>query len=85
MPEDDVTLFGKLKSKLPFYVGGEDCFCLRRNPGGNFGALDRQAILEAGLTLMMASEPAIVAKRGSRTCSAARSRAGVSQAGRSRR
>ena len=52
---------GKLKSKLPFYVGGEDCFCLRRNPGGNFGALDRQAILEAGLTLMMASEPAIVA------------------------
>ena len=52
---------GKLKSKLPLYVGGEDCFCLRRNPGGNFGALDRQAILEAGLTLMMASEPAIVA------------------------
>ena len=52
---------GKLKSKLPFYVGGEDCFCLRRNPGGNFGALDRKAILDAGLTLMMASEPAIVA------------------------
>ncbi len=21
-----------LKAKLPFYVGGEDCFCLRRNP-----------------------------------------------------
>ena len=52
---------GRLKSKMPLYVGGEDCFCLRRNPGGNFGALDRQAILEAGLTLMMASEPAIVA------------------------
>jgi 7,8-dihydropterin-6-yl-methyl-4-(beta-D-ribofuranosyl)aminobenzene 5'-phosphate synthase len=52
---------GKLKSKMPFYVGGEDCFCLRRNPGGNFGALDRSAILEADLTLMMASEPAIIA------------------------
>jgi len=52
---------GKLKPKLPFYVGGEDCFCLRRNPGGNFGALDRKAILDADLTLMMASEPAIVA------------------------
>jgi 7,8-dihydropterin-6-yl-methyl-4-(beta-D-ribofuranosyl)aminobenzene 5'-phosphate synthase len=52
---------GKLRPKLPFYVGGEDCFCLRRNPGGNFGALDRQAILDADLTLMMASEPAIVA------------------------
>jgi len=52
---------GKLKSRLPFYVGGEDCFCLRRNPGGNFGALDRKAILDADLTLMMAAEPAIVA------------------------
>lgn len=52
---------GKLKPKLPFYVGGEDCFCLRRNPGGNFGALDRQAILDADLTLMMAAEPAVVA------------------------
>jgi len=50
-----------LKPKLPFYVGGEDCFCLRRNPGGNFGALDRQAILDADLSLMMAEEPAIVA------------------------
>jgi 7,8-dihydropterin-6-yl-methyl-4-(beta-D-ribofuranosyl)aminobenzene 5'-phosphate synthase len=50
-----------LKKKMPLYVGGEDCFCLRRNPGGNFGALDRKAILDADLTLMMASEPAIVA------------------------
>ncbi len=52
---------GKLKRKMPFYVGGEDCFCLRRNPGGNFGALDRKAILDADLMLMMAAEPAIVA------------------------
>jgi 7,8-dihydropterin-6-yl-methyl-4-(beta-D-ribofuranosyl)aminobenzene 5'-phosphate synthase len=52
---------GALKSKMPFYVGGEDTFCLRRNPGGNFGALDRKAILDADLTLMMAAQPAIVA------------------------
>jgi 7,8-dihydropterin-6-yl-methyl-4-(beta-D-ribofuranosyl)aminobenzene 5'-phosphate synthase len=52
---------GKLKPKLPFFVGGEDCFCLRRNPGGNFGALDRRAILDADLMLMMATEPALVA------------------------
>ena len=52
---------GVLKAELPFYVGGEDCFCVRKNPGGNFGALDRQAILDADLSLMMASEPAIVA------------------------
>lgn len=51
----------RLKQKTPLFIGGEDCFCLRRNPGGNFGALDRKAILDAGLTLMMASEPAVVA------------------------
>ncbi len=51
----------ELKKKLPFYVGGEDCFCWRRNPGGNFGALDRKAILDADLMLMMAEEPAVVA------------------------
>ena len=52
---------GKLKGKLPFYVGGEDAFCLRKNPGGNFGALDRRAILDADLSLMMADGSAIVA------------------------
>ena len=50
-----------LKSKLPFYVGGEDTFCMRRNAGGQFGALDRKAILDADLSLMMAAEPAVVA------------------------
>lgn len=50
-----------LKPKLPFYCGGEDTFCIRRNPSGQFGALDRQAIIDANLTLMMASEPALVA------------------------
>jgi 7,8-dihydropterin-6-yl-methyl-4-(beta-D-ribofuranosyl)aminobenzene 5'-phosphate synthase len=52
---------GKLKPSLPFYVGGEDCFCVRSYPFGNYGALDRKAILDADLTLMMAAEPAIVA------------------------
>ncbi|MGE3248008.1 MAG: MBL fold metallo-hydrolase [Beijerinckiaceae bacterium] len=55
---------GKLKSGIPFFVGGEDCFCLRRNPGGSFGALDRKAIKEADLALMMAEGPAIVAGHG---------------------
>jgi 7,8-dihydropterin-6-yl-methyl-4-(beta-D-ribofuranosyl)aminobenzene 5'-phosphate synthase len=52
---------GKLKKEIPFYCGGEDAFCIRRNPGGQFGALDRKAILDSGLTLMMAPEPAIIA------------------------
>ncbi|MBR0698241.1 MBL fold metallo-hydrolase [Bradyrhizobium lablabi] len=50
-----------LKKEIPFYVGGEDAFCLRRNVEGEFGALDREAILYSGLTLMMASEPGVVA------------------------
>ena len=52
---------GKLKGKLPFYVGGEDAFCLRKNPGGNFGALDRRAIMDADLALMLSEGPALVA------------------------
>ncbi len=52
---------GKLKDKLPFYVGGEDAFCLRKNPGGNFGALDRRAIMDSDLALMLSEGPAVVA------------------------
>jgi 7,8-dihydropterin-6-yl-methyl-4-(beta-D-ribofuranosyl)aminobenzene 5'-phosphate synthase len=52
---------GKLKKKLPFFVGGEDCFCTRENVLGQFGALDRKAIMDADLALMMAEGPAIVA------------------------
>ena len=52
---------GKLKGKLPFYVGGEDAFCLRKNPGGNFGALDRRAIMDADLALMLSEGPALIA------------------------
>jgi 7,8-dihydropterin-6-yl-methyl-4-(beta-D-ribofuranosyl)aminobenzene 5'-phosphate synthase len=51
----------KLKRALPLFVGGEDAFCIRRNAGGNFGALDRRAILDAGLALMTAEGPALIA------------------------
>jgi 7,8-dihydropterin-6-yl-methyl-4-(beta-D-ribofuranosyl)aminobenzene 5'-phosphate synthase len=53
---------GKLKSRLPLFVGGEDCFCTRTySNGGQYGALDRKAIIDANLLLMMAEQPAIVA------------------------
>lgn len=56
---------GRLKRNLPLFVGGEDCFCIRRrDSGGNFGALDRRAIIEAELALMMAEGPALVADHG---------------------
>lgn len=52
---------GALKKEIPLYVGGEDAFCIRRNAEGQFGAIDRKAVLDSGLMLMMASEPAVVA------------------------
>ena len=52
---------GKLRAKLPFFVGGEDCFCVRTAGGAQFGALDRTAIMDADLSLMMAEGPSIVA------------------------
>jgi 7,8-dihydropterin-6-yl-methyl-4-(beta-D-ribofuranosyl)aminobenzene 5'-phosphate synthase len=52
---------GKLKRALPFFVGGEDCFCTRETAAGQYGALDRKAILDADLSLMMAEGPAVVA------------------------
>lgn len=55
---------GVLKRKLPLFVGGEDCFCIRRTPAGSFGALDRTAIMEADLALMLAEGPALVADHG---------------------
>jgi len=52
---------GKLKSGLPFFVGGEDCFCMRETDAGQYGALDRKAIMDANLSLMMGEGPAVVA------------------------
>jgi 7,8-dihydropterin-6-yl-methyl-4-(beta-D-ribofuranosyl)aminobenzene 5'-phosphate synthase len=52
---------GKLKKNLPFFVGGEDCFCARESGFGQYGALDRKAILDAELALMMAEGPAVIA------------------------
>jgi 7,8-dihydropterin-6-yl-methyl-4-(beta-D-ribofuranosyl)aminobenzene 5'-phosphate synthase len=52
---------GKLKGNMPFFVGGEDCFCTRENIFGQFGTLDRKAIIDSNLSLMMAPMPALVA------------------------
>lgn len=58
----------KLKPKLPLYVGGEECFCSREWTGppvrGDFGALDRQALQGANLSVIYAAGPALVADHG---------------------
>ena len=58
----------KLKPKLPFYVGGEDCFCTRQWTGppapGDFGALDRRALRDANLSVTYAEGLSLVADHG---------------------
>ncbi len=59
---------GKLKPKLPTYIGGEEAFCSREWTAppvrGDFGALDRKAIEDANLTVTFAEGPALVADHG---------------------
>ena len=56
---------GKLKSKIPFYVGGEECFCAREWVApplpGNFGVLDRTALEDADVTVTFAESAATIA------------------------
>jgi 7,8-dihydropterin-6-yl-methyl-4-(beta-D-ribofuranosyl)aminobenzene 5'-phosphate synthase len=56
---------GKLKARLPLYVGGEECFCSREWTAppvrGNFGALDRRALEEADVAVVFAEGPTLVA------------------------
>ena len=57
---------GKLKAKLPIYIGGEEAFCSREWTAppvrGDFGALDRKALEDANLTVTYAEGPALVAR-----------------------
>lgn len=56
---------GRLKKGLPFYLGGEECFCTREagvgDSAGDFGSLDRQAIANAGLKVLYADQPSVIA------------------------
>jgi len=56
----------KLKPALPFYLGGEECFCARESGPAdaprNFGVLDRHAIAEANLKVLYAQKPSLVAQ-----------------------
>ena len=58
----------RLKAKLPLYVGGEECFCSRQWTAapvrGDFGALDRQALKDANLSITYAEGPSLIADHG---------------------
>lgn len=59
---------GKLRPKLPLYVGGEDCFCAREWTAppvkGDFGVIDRRALEEADLVVTSTERPSLVADHG---------------------
>jgi 7,8-dihydropterin-6-yl-methyl-4-(beta-D-ribofuranosyl)aminobenzene 5'-phosphate synthase len=55
---------GQLRSELPLYLGGEECFCTRELIVGKpeaFGSLDRKALADANVKVMFAETPAVVA------------------------
>lgn len=55
---------GQLRPHLPLYLGGEGCFCTREWIIGkpqDFGYLDRRALAEAKLAVMLAERPSVVA------------------------
>lgn len=58
----------KFKSELPFYLGGEECFCSREaGPAAApvfFGALDRKAIADARVRVVLAEQPSLLADHG---------------------
>lgn len=58
----------KLRPRLPFYLGGEECFCAREtgpvNAARNFGVLDRRAIAEADLHVLFADKPSLLVEHG---------------------
>jgi 7,8-dihydropterin-6-yl-methyl-4-(beta-D-ribofuranosyl)aminobenzene 5'-phosphate synthase len=59
---------GRLKTRLPIYVGGEEAFCSREWTAppvrGNFGVLDRRALEQADLAVTYSEGPSLVADHG---------------------
>jgi 7,8-dihydropterin-6-yl-methyl-4-(beta-D-ribofuranosyl)aminobenzene 5'-phosphate synthase len=65
---DGLLASGKVRRGTPLFVGGEEAFCARlrgTDPDGpSFGAIDRPAILKAGIDLIVSGDPRIVAGQG---------------------
>jgi 7,8-dihydropterin-6-yl-methyl-4-(beta-D-ribofuranosyl)aminobenzene 5'-phosphate synthase len=59
---------GKLRAKLPIFLGGEECFCARQwlapPMKSYFGALDRSAMENTDLAIMFSEGPALAAGQG---------------------
>ncbi|WP_082145883.1 MBL fold metallo-hydrolase [Microvirga massiliensis] len=59
---------GHLKPRLPFHVGGEDCFCAREWTAppvkGDFGVIDREALEKADLAVTSTPQPSLIGEHG---------------------
>lgn len=64
---DGFLATGKVRRGAPLFVGGEEAFCARvrgTDPdGSSFGAIDRPAIRQAGIDVIVTGDPRIVAGR----------------------
>jgi 7,8-dihydropterin-6-yl-methyl-4-(beta-D-ribofuranosyl)aminobenzene 5'-phosphate synthase len=62
---DGLLATGKIRRGTPLYVGGEEAFCGRvrgTKPGASsFGAIDRPALVAAGIELILSGEPRTIA------------------------
>lgn len=65
---DGLLADGRIRRGTPLFVGGEEAFCARvrgTDPDGPpFGAIDRPALLRAGVVPVISGEPRIVAGQG---------------------
>ena len=65
---DGLLATGRIRRGTPLYVGGEEAFCARvrgTDPDGPpFGAIDRPALIRAGVVPVISSDPQIVAGQG---------------------
>ncbi|MEA1084991.1 MBL fold metallo-hydrolase [Sphingomonas sp. CD22] len=65
---DGLLAGGRIRRGTPLFVGGEEAFCARvrgTDPDGPpFGAIDRPALLRAGVVPVISGDPRIVAGQG---------------------
>ena len=65
---DGLLATGRVRHGTPLFVGGEEAFCARvrgvEPDGSPFGAIDRPALLRAGVVPVVSGDPKIVAGQG---------------------
>ena len=65
---DGLLATGRVRRGTPLFVGGEEAFCARvrgTEPNGpSFGAIDRPALLRAGVLPVVSGDPRVVAGQG---------------------